>query len=408
MSAFTPPGEILAAYANVLVHFGLGDGAGIAAGDVVGVEVSEDAKPLLLEVAKAVWRAGGHLIPTLFPADDADWNLQRAFFELASDAQLDFFPDAWWRSYFASLDHYLMVGANRDPHSLAGVDPERIYRHERAQGPKLSHRFDRVRAGKLTWCLAGYPTAAVAAEAQMTLAEYWEEVIAACFLDDPDPVARLRESNATIAATVDWLNALAIDRLHVQAPGTDLWLVLGAERRWLGGGSVNIPSFEIYTSPDWRGTEGTIAFSEPLYWNGTVIEGIVLTFCDGSVTAATATRGEAELLALVGVDAGAGRVGEFSLTDGRISRLTRFMADTLYDENRGGPTGNTHIAVGRSYTETYTGPVEHLDGPTREVLGYNDSAIHVDIISTSDRTVTATLADGSERVIYAGGAFQRD
>jgi aminopeptidase len=408
LSSDTPPPAILEAYANVLINFGLGDGAGIAAGDVVGVEVSEDAKPLLLEVARAVWRAGGHLISTFYPADDAEWNLQRAFFELASDAQLDFFPDQWWRSYFAGLDHYLMIGANRDPHSLTGVDPERIYRHERAQGAKLTHRFNRVRAGELSWCLASYPTAALAAEAQMTLAEYWEQVIAACFLDDPDPVARLRQSNATIAATVDWLNALEIERLHVEAPGTDLWLTLGAQRRWLGGGSVNVPSFEIFTSPDWRGTDGTIAFSEPLYWNGAVIDGIVLTFSGGSVSAATATRGEAELAALLGVDPGAGRVGEFSLTDGRISRITRFMADTLYDENRGGPSGNTHIAVGRSYTETYTGPAGSLDADTRAALGYNDSAIHVDIISTTERTVTAELGDGSTRVIYAGGRFLRD
>src|SRR5690606_8240392 len=105
---------------------------------------------------------------------------------------------------------------------------------------------------------------------------------------------------------------------------------------------------------------------------------------------------------------GADKLGEFSLTDARHSRITRFMAETLFDENIGGEFGNTHIALGKSYHGCYAGEEAELnDEKLAEQLGYNDSSVHTDIISTTNRTVTATLADGSQKVIYKDGQFQR-
>ena len=137
-----------------------------------------------------------------------------------------------------------------------------------------------------------------------------------------------------------------------------------------------------------------------------MIRGIRLTFAGGRVVEASAEEGEAELKAMLATDRGAARMGEYSLTDGRHSRITRFMASTLYDENRGGASGNTHLALGNSYEEMYTGDVVGATPEQFAALGFNSSSIHVDIISTSDRTVTATLEDGSTRVIYTGGQFQ--
>ena len=81
------------------------------------------------------------------------------------------------------------------------------------------------------------------------------------------------------------------------------------------------------------------------------------------------------------------------------------MADDLYDENMGGPHGNTHIAVGRSYHDTYTGDISKMNNSLAKKLGYNDSATHTDMISTTDRTVSATLATGDQRIIYKNGQF---
>ena len=176
---------------------------------------------------------------------------------------------------------------------------------------------------------------------------------------------------------------------------------------WNGGGGVNIPSFEIYTTPDWRGTNGWIRFSEPLYEYGSLITGIRLEFREGLVVEATAERNEELLRTLIATE-GADRLGEFSLTDARLSPIDRFMANTLFDENAGGPFGNTHVALGQSYKDVYDGDPSAVSDEEWARLGFNESAVHTDIVSTTDRTVTAVLGDGSERVIYASGRFQLD
>ena len=187
----------------------------------------------------------------------------------------------------------------------------------------------------------------------------------------------------------------------------DLWVTIGERRRWLGGRGRNIPSFELFTSPDWRGTEGWIRFNQPLYRYGNLVKGIRLEFADGRVSDACADQNERILTEMIATE-GADRVGEFSLTDRRFSRISRFMAHTLYDENVGGPFGNTHIALGRSYQDAYAGDPADVAGQDWERLGFNDSSVHTDIVSTSDRVVTATLRDGGERVIYSDGEFQLD
>ncbi|RYY94002.1 MAG: aminopeptidase, partial [Chitinophagaceae bacterium] len=98
---------------------------------------------------------------------------------------------------------------------------------------------------------------------------------------------------------------------------------------------------------------------------------------------------------------------EFSLTDRRHSRITRFIATTLYDENMGGQWGNTHIALGNAYKDTFTGDMAAVSDEQWAEMGYNSCPkVHTDIISTANRTVTATLRDGSKQVIYKDGAFQ--
>jgi aminopeptidase len=126
------------------------------------------------------------------------------------------------------------------------------------------------------------------------------------------------------------------------------------------------------------------------------------------VTAATADE-TPELIEQIVAAPGGNRLGEFSMTDARLSRIDRFMANTLYDENMGGPFGNTHLAVGMSLVDTFDGDAGGVSDAEWEQLGYNvQAAVHNDIVSTTDRTVTAVMRDGSERVIYAEGHFQAD
>jgi len=403
--SFTPPQVVLERYAAVLVNFALGGGAGVQAGDVVLVGASEAAKPLYVELTRAVLRAGAHPIGRYSPDDDADYNMSRDFFDLASDEQIDFFAARYWRGLVDEIDHMVAVISDADMHSLAGVPPAKIMRRGISMKQWMEWRAEKENAGRFSWTLGLYGTPAMAAEAGMGEAEYWEQITRACFLDEPDPIERWREVSAQITDYKNRLTALDIDRLHVLGEDVDLRISLGESRQWVGGSGRNIPSFEIFTSPDWRGTEGWIYFNQPLYRYGNLVKGIRLRFEAGRVVDATAETGGDLIKEMVATE-NADKLGEFSLTDSRFSRITRFMAETLYDENVGGPYGNTHIALGKSYLDCFAGDPSTIDANEAERLGFNDSIVHTDIVSTTDRTVTATLRDGREIVIYSGGQFQ--
>ena len=401
------PAVYLERYADLLVNYALGGGVGIKPRDVVQLVAPESAKPLYAELCRAVWRAGGNVIHDYRPDDDAAVNLTRDFFQIAGSDQHAFFPHLYYRGLTDQIDHFVYLLGDADPHALRDVDPEKLFTRERSMLPRVEWETEKESAGRLTWTVGLYGTPAMAAEAGLSIEAYWDQIIRACFLDDPDPKARWREVGEKLTEYTQGLNALPIERLHVHGVDADLWLRLGERRRWIGGGGRNIPSFEIFTSPDWRGTEGWIRFSEPLYIHGSLITGIELSFQDGVVTRATAAENEALLLEMLAVEK-ANRIGEFSLTDSSVSPITHFMAETLFDENMGGPFGNTHLAVGRAIRHCYDGSPDELTADDWERLGFNESVVHTDIVSTTDREVTAYLRDGSQRTIYAGGHFQFD
>jgi len=404
-STYEPSREILDRYADLLVNYALGGGAGIKPGDVVRIAAEESAKPLYTACRRAVHAAGGHVLSAYRP-NSRDQYSDRAedFYANATEEQLDFFPEKYMRGLAETIDHSLSIISEYDKHALKEVDPNKIMRGGIASKPFSDWLQSKESAGEFTWTLGLYGTPAAAAEAGLTLEEYWQQIITACFLDEEDPKARWRQVATEIEEFKDKLNALPIDTLHVSGSDSDLVIKLGEQRRWAGGSGRNIPSFEIFTSPDWRGTEGWIKFNQPLYRYGTLIEGVRLEFKEGKVVNATASQGQEALTAMIATE-NADKIGEFSLTDSRHSRITKFMAETLYDENVGGRYGNTHLAVGKSYHDCFEGDPEANDDQDWERLGFNNSSVHTDIVSTTDRTVVATLTDGTEKVIYADGQF---
>jgi len=202
-----------------------------------------------------------------------------------------------------------------------------------------------------------------------------------------------------------WLNSLDITYLHVESQHIDLHISPGDRRRWLGLSGHNLPSFEIFISPNWRGTKGTYYAEQPSYRNGNLVEGATIQFNKGKAIKVEALTGETFLKNQLAMDMGAGRIGEFSLTDKRFSKIDCFMANTLFDENYGGKFGNCHIAMGASYSEAYNGDRAKLTNRLKERLGFNDSALHWDLVNTEKKRVTAYLKEGKNRVIYENGIF---
>ncbi len=408
---YQPTKQILDRYAKILVCFALGGGKGIKKGEVVRVSAAESAKPLFIAVCNAVVDAGGHVISHYAPDDERgdkrrNENFNRYFYEHAKDYQLDFFPAKYLKGLVDEMDHSLFILSDADPHALKDIAPKKIMRRGLALKPFMDWRHAKEWQNKFTWTIGLYGTPAMAREAGLTLKEYWDQIIKACFLNQPDPIAKWKQVYRDLENYRAKLNKLApqTDRLHAVGRDMDLWIKFGEKRHWFGGSGRNIPSFELFTSPDWRGTRGWIRFNQPLYRYSNKITGIQLWFKNGRVIKSSATSNEKLLKEMIATP-GADKIGEYSLTDKRFSRITKFMAETLFDENMGGPFGNTHLALGMSYRDTFSGDVSKLTDKQAKALGFNDSSVHTDIISTTDRTVTAHLKNGKQKIIYKKGQF---
>jgi aminopeptidase len=401
--SYTPPANILKKYAELLV-FALNDYKGIKKGDVVKLNVEESAKPILIYLYEEVLKQGGMPMISYAPDDTKDFNLSKSFFSIATDAQLKFFNKKFYTAMSEYVDHSIAIISEADKESMKGVDPKKIMTRGLAFKPYMKMVNDKENKGKYSWTLGLYGTPAMAKEAGLTEKEYWGEIIKACFLDKKDPKAEWKKVNEQIGSFQDKLNKLNIEKLHVEGPDADLWVKLSPKSKWVGGTGRNVPSFEVFTSPDWRGTTGWIRFSEKLYRYGNIIEGVELWFEKGKVVKAKAKKGEKILKEMIATK-NADKIGEYSLTDSRTSRITKFMAETLFDENVGGEYGNTHLALGNSYHDCYKGDPSKVTKAEWKKLGYNDSSVHTDIVSTTKRTVTATLPGGKTKVIYKDGKF---
>ncbi len=398
--SYQPSEELLEKYADVMINFALNGGEGVKNGEVVQLRVSEVAKPLLVALRRAVLKAGAH--PIIFYTPD---EFAREHYQLASDEQLSFFPKKFLKGLVDEIDHTVAVLSETDKKELDGIDSGKIMAAQKALKPYMDWRREKEGAGEYTWTLCMYGTQAMADEVDLSLEEYWDEIVKACYLDDPQPAEKWKALYKDLYEYKDRLDVLPIEKLHIEAPDTDLWITIGDNRKWLGGSGRNVPSFELFISPDWRGTEGKIQFTEPLYRYGNLIKDAYLEFKDGRVVKATASAGEDILKEMIAVE-NADKLGEFSLTDRRFSRITKFMGETLFDENVGGENGNTHIAVGAAYRDSYTGDQSNVSEKEWESMGYNNSVVHTDIVATSNRVVTAYLKDGSNRVIYKDGEYQ--
>ena len=331
-------------------------------------------------------------------------NMENTFFEKANAKQL-VFQSPGEKQFFNALNGSIFLRAPESITHLSHIDPKKIGKTAVARKYIRDILDKRDEKGHYSWTLCMLPTQALADHAGLSFEAYERQVIKACFLNKTKPVQAWQDIFKKAGTIKKWLNSLNIDHLHIASPRIDLSVTPGDRRRWIGISGHNIPSFEIFVSPDWRGTSGIYYADQPSYRNGNLVEGARLTFRKGKVVKAEARKGELFLRKQVTLDAGASRVGEFSLTDKRFSKIDRFMANTLFDENHGGKAGNCHIALGSSYSDTYSGDKSRLTKKMKDRLGFNDSALHWDLVNTEKKQVTAYLKGGKTQVIYENGKF---
>ncbi len=369
-------------------------------GDVVIVRYQGAATPLAEIIQGKLLDRGYHPVMRMGLTSV----MERNFYERSDNRQLVFVPPGT-RELYENLNGSIFLHAPDSLTHLRGIDPKRI--GKTAVAVKFLRDILNLREerGEFGWTLCIFPTSELARQAGLTEKQYASQVIRACYLNTQDPVKEWKAIHDKAAAIKDWLNSLDVERLHVESDRTDLWITPGEHRRWLGVSGHNIPSFELFLSPDWRGTEGVYYADQPSFRSGNYVEEVRLEFKKGRAIEMDARKGKDFVQKQIRMDKGACRVGEFSLTDKRFSRINRFMANTLFDENYGGKHGNSHIALGASYSDTFDGDASSLTLERKDELGFNDSALHWDLVSTEDKRVTAQLSSGKSVVVYEGGCF---
>ena len=369
-------------------------------GDVVLIRYSKAACELAEVVYRKVLEAGLNPVQRMILTH----TMEKDFFEKAAAKQL-VFQAPGDKELFEHLSGNIFIDGPDSITHLSGVDPKRIGAAAKARKPYRDILDKREEQGLFGWTLCMWPTEELAKHAGMSLDEYTRQIVKACHLDKADPVAEWQSIHKNSGAIKKWLNNLDATELRIESANTDLIVTPGAQRRWLGVSGHNIPSFEIFLSPDWRGTKGRYYADQPSYRSGNLVEGVRLEFEKGKAVKIEATRGADFVRGQLAMDAGACRLGEFSLTDKRFSSIDRFMANTLFDENFGGEHGNCHVAVGASYSDTFAGDPASLTPALKKKLGFNDSALHWDLVNTENKRVTAKLKGGRSLVIYENGQF---
>jgi aminopeptidase len=369
--------------------------------DIILIRFQKEALPLAEVLYSKIIHSGMHPVVRMALTP----HMESSFYHHANTNQL-IFNAPGSKKLVQQINGSIYLHAPASLTHLKEADPKKIGRAAVARKFLKDILDKRDEAGHFGWTLAIYPTEVMARHAGLTLDEYRKQVIKACFLGRREPIDHWQAIYKKAQAIKRRLNRLEVDYYHITSKHIDLKVQPGSQRRWIGISGHNIPSFELFLSPDWRGTEGRYYADQPSYRSGNYIRGVRLEFKNGKVVQVRAEEGQAFVRQQLKMDDGADKLGEFSLTDKSFSKIDRFMANTLYDENFGGANGNCHVALGSSYSDTFSGDRSKLNAARKKKLGFNNSALHWDLVNTERKKVVARLASGKDVLIYQNGTFQ--
>jgi aminopeptidase len=330
--------------------------------------------------------------------------MEKNFYQLSNPRQLEFTAPGE-KSLYRNLNGSIFLYAPESIMHLSDIDPRKVGKATIAKKFLRDILDKREEKGDFSWTLCVLPTKELARHAKVSLKEYCRQIVNTCFLNKKSPVNEWQNIYSNITRIKKWLNSFKVAHYHIESENVDLIVTPGENRRWIGLSGHNIPSFETFLSPDWRGTRGVYYANQPSFRSGNYVKGVRLEFEKGSTISISAEEGEHFLKKQLAMDRGASKVGEFSLTDRRFSKIKIFMANTLYDENYGGKYGNCHVALGASYSDTYTGNPAELNAALKKKLGFNDSALHWDLVNTERKRVSAQLTTGKKVTIYENGKY---
>jgi aminopeptidase len=309
----------------------------------------------------------------------------------------------------------IVISGSEDPDLLASLDSKRVGVVRKAFAKVDLPLRQAVQSDRIRWVVTALPTPQWAAKVfdsnpdEEAVTKLWEVLKPIMRLDRDDPIREWRNHSDRMDARLATLSKLKLDSLHFSGPGTDLTVGLPAGAVWLGGGSTcqdglwflpNLPTEEVFTTPDFRRTTGTVALTRPALIGGVPVVGASFEFTDGRVTAWDATSGREALDEFFDIDPGARFLGEVALVDGEspIYRSGLVFHNTLLDENAA-----SHIAFGSAYPGGVPGGDE-MDEDELAAAGANSSLVHSDVmIGGPDVDVAGITADGRSVTLLGGG-----
>jgi aminopeptidase len=380
-------GKRLEKYAELAVRVG----ANVQPGQEVFVQPMVEHTELARALVRQAYEAGASYVHVIY----RDEHVRRARIELGPDSALTYSPQ-WEIALTEAESGNASIGTmgNPEPQLLADLDGDRIGRAIKVEIAEITQR--QHRESSVNWCGIGAPNAGWATQVfgEPDVERLWEQVAFCMRLDEPDPVAAWREHIARLEARAETLTALHPDALRYRGPGTDLTVGLLPNARW---GSArfrtssgidyvaNMPTEEIFTTPDSRRADGTIRSSKPLSLNGQVIRGLQFTFEDGRIVGVDAEEGADLVRSQIATNENADRLGELALvtSESRVGQSGTLFFDTLFDEN-----ATCHIAYGMGLAYAFDG---------EPGAGCNVCNIHVDfMVGAPELEVGAVLAGGTE------------
>jgi aminopeptidase len=397
--------QLLERYAELIVGFG----ANVQPDQVVAVEASPEAAPLVHRIARLAYERGARYVDVAY----FDPVVKRLRAELADGDSLSWVPP-WLGRRILDLGELdaarIRLSPIVPPGLLSGIDPARA---SRDRLPSVREVLKTIEDRSIAWTISPFPTAAWAQvvfpelEPPAAVDALWRDLEHVCRLDEPDPVDAWQRRMRELWEAASRLDELDLDALRFVGPGTDLTVGLLPSSRFAkeGGSSTtrtgihhvpNLPTEELFTTPDPERTEGVVASTKPLDVNGSLVTGLRIRFEGGRAVEIEADENAEALRERCATDDGASRLGEVALVDGksRIGRLGRTFFSTLLDENSA-----SHLALGDAYSHPIADPAD--------LPRINESEIHVDFMIGSDEvTVSGVTRGGDEMPLLVAGAWQ--
>jgi aminopeptidase len=398
-------GELLERYADLIVSVG----ANVQPDQVVAIDALPEARPLVKAIAARAYEKGARYVDVHY----FDAEVKRIRAERAREETLGWVPP-WLPQRLLGLGELdsarIVLVPLVPPGLLDGVDPARAGLDRL---PTVKESFELIDKRALAWTLSPFPTEQWAhvvypdLAPEAALEQLWQDVAHVCRLDEPDPAQAWHDRIEQIWESARRLDELDLDALHFVGPGTDLTVGLLPSSRFAkeGGSSQtrtgvrhvpNIPTEEVYTTPDPERTEGVVRATKPLDVAGSLVTDLRIRFEGGRAVEIDAATNADALRGRCAADDGAARLGEVALVDreSRIGKLGRTFYTTLLDENAA-----SHLAFG----DAYSAPI----GDPADIPRINESAVHIDfMIGSDDVTVTGRTKSGEDVPILVGGAWQ--